>query len=56
MEKILTRCCNEGDAKKFMEMDVTLLFCSIADKKAVNHTSNDLDFRVPEENVLTKLW
>lgn len=39
-----------------MEMDVTLLFFSMADKKAVSHTSNDPDFGIPEVNVLTKLW
>lgn len=52
MGKFLTRFWNEEETKKIMEMDVTLLLFSMPDKKVVN----DPDFRIPEVNMLTKLW
>lgn len=39
-----------------LRMGVSLLFFLVVNKKAVRHTSNDLDLRIPEVGAFTKLW
>lgn len=55
MGKFVTRFWNEDDKKIYGDgCDPFSFLFFMPDKKAVKHTSNDTDFRIPEVNVLTK--